>query len=164
MFTTAGKTKSWCARTYGASSAQGLLEDYKDWKISADLPDFDEYPEAIKATRMIPDIVISSASSRKIIMVELTVPYESRMEEANIFKREKYSDLSKELKRAGFDTKILPVEIGARGFVATSAFDLLSKLYIRGSRRTKTLKILGETAENSSRWIWSRRNHQLLHK
>ena len=97
-------------------------------------------------------------------MVELTVPYESRMEEANIYKGEKYKDLSKELKKDGYNARILPVEIGARGFVGASAYDLLTKVSISGSKRTKALKSLAETAENSSRWIWSRRNEPLLHK
>ena len=97
-------------------------------------------------------------------MVELTVPYESRMDAANTYKRAKYTDLSKELEQKGYKARILPVEVGARGFVGASAHDLLSKLSIKGKKRTRSLKALAETAENSSRWIWSRRNAQLLHK
>lgn len=132
--------------------------------MSADLPDWGGYPDAIKKTRMRPDIVYHSASTRQIIMVELTVPYENRMEESNVYKKEKYTDLCKELEREGYNTRIIPVEIGARGFVGASAYSLLSKLSINGSKRTKALKVLSETAENSSRWIWSRRNEPLLHK
>ncbi|GFO24216.1 polyprotein [Plakobranchus ocellatus] len=96
-------------------------------------------------------------------MVELTVPYESRMEEAHAFKEAKYLELTKELKKDGYEAKVMPVEIGARGFVGSSAYGLLflSKLSIGGNRRTKALRLLAETADNSSRWIWSRR---LFHK
>ncbi|GFN97280.1 reverse transcriptase [Plakobranchus ocellatus] len=97
-------------------------------------------------------------------MVELTVPYESRMEEAHSFNEGKYLDLTKELKKEGYEAKEMPVEIGARGFVGSSAYGLLSKLSIGGNKRTKALRLLAETAENSSRWIWSRRNESLLHK
>ncbi|GFR86575.1 reverse transcriptase [Elysia marginata] len=72
-------------------------------------------------------------------------------------KKEKYLDLTKELEESGYRAKIMPTEIGARGFAGSSAYDLLSKLSISGNKRTKTLKLLAETAENSSRWIWCRR-------
>ncbi|GFR91731.1 polyprotein [Elysia marginata] len=97
-------------------------------------------------------------------MVELTVPYESRMEQAHTYKKEKYLELTKELEESGYRAKIMPIEIGARGFAGSSAYDLLSKLSISGYKRTQALKLLAETAENSSCWIWCRRNEQLLHK
>ncbi|GFO16624.1 polyprotein [Plakobranchus ocellatus] len=97
-------------------------------------------------------------------MVELTVPYESSMEEAHVFKEEKYLVLIKELKKDGYKAKFMPVEIGARGFVGSLAYGLLSKLFICGNKRTKALRLLAETAENSSRWIWSRGNERMRHK
>ncbi|GFO03459.1 polyprotein [Plakobranchus ocellatus] len=86
------------------------------------------------------------------------------MEEAHAFKEGKYLGLSKELKNDGYKAKVMPVEIGARGFVGSSAYGLLSKLSIGGNKRTKALRLLAETAENSSCWIWSRKNERLLHK
>ena len=84
-------------------------------------------------------------------MVELTVPYENRMEEAHIYKREKYMNLTKELDNAGYNGVVMPVEVGARGFVGSSVYDLLTKLSIRSNKRTKALKLLAEIAEKSSR-------------
>ena len=84
-------------------------------------------------------------------MVELTVPYENRMEEAHIYKREKYMNLTKELENAGYKAVMMPFEVGARGFVGSSVYDLLTKLSICGNDRTKALKLLAEIAENSSR-------------
>ncbi|GFN77648.1 polyprotein [Plakobranchus ocellatus] len=86
------------------------------------------------------------------------------MEEAHALKEGKYLDLTKEVKTNGYEAKVMPVEIGARGFVGSSAYRLLSKLSICGNKRTKVIRLLAETAENSSRWIWSRRNEKLLHK
>ncbi|GFO24992.1 polyprotein [Plakobranchus ocellatus] len=82
------------------------------------------------------------------------------MEEGNTHKREKYKELSKELEKAGYKSQILPTEVGARGFVGTSANNLLNKLSINGQRRSKALKALAETAENSPRWIWGKRNEE----
>ncbi|GFN79404.1 reverse transcriptase [Plakobranchus ocellatus] len=45
------------------------------------------------------------------------------MEEAHAFKEGKYLDLTEELKKDGYEAKVMPVEIGARGFVGSSAYD-----------------------------------------
>ena len=113
---------------------------------------------------MRPDIVLYSQSSKQMILIELTVPYESRMDEANIFKTEKYASLAKSLMESGFKTKVLAIEIGARGFVGASAYNLMKQLSVSGKKRTRALKAMAEAAEKSSSWIWSRRNENKLHK
>ncbi|GFN82030.1 polyprotein [Plakobranchus ocellatus] len=162
---TSSKVKKWHGGSITINTRRkGLLDGCDDWVVSADLPEWERHPDVIRKTASRPGIVIHSASTQQIIMVELTVPYESRMEEAHAFKDGKYLDLTKELKKDGYEVKVMPVEIGARGFVGSSAHGLLSKLSICGNKRTKALRLLAETAENSSRWIWSRRNERLLHK
>ena len=113
---------------------------------------------------MRPDIALHSDSSKQVILIELTVPYESRMEEAHIYKTEKYAGLASTLKKAGLRVKIFAIEVGARGFVGTSAYDLMKQLAISGKKRTRALKAMAEAAERSSSWIWSRRNQNELHK
>ena len=81
--------------------------------------------------------------------MELTVPYEKRMDEAQIYKREKYLDLTKELENAGYKAVVMPVTVGARGFIVSSVYYLLTKLPICGKKRTKALKLLVGIAENS---------------
>ena len=121
-----------------------LLDGCDDWDVSADLPEWDSHPSIIKEKRLRPDIVIHSASTQQLIMVELTVPYENRMEEAHIYKREKYMNLTKELENAGYKAVVMPVEVGARGFAGSSVYDPLTKLSICGNKRTKALKLLAE--------------------
>ena len=165
IFTTEGGAKSWHGRPVRTTNQiKCLLDGCDDWDVSADLSGWESHPSIIKETRLRPDIVIHSASTQQLIMVELTVPYENRMEEAHIYKREKYMNLTKELENAGYKAVVMPVEVGARGFVGSSVYDLLTKLSVCGNKRTKALKILAEIAENSSRWIWSRRNERFLHK
>ncbi|GFO47104.1 polyprotein [Plakobranchus ocellatus] len=103
-------------------------------------------PCIIRKTALRPDIVIHSASTQQIIMVELTVSYESRMEEVYAFKEGKYLDLTKELKKDGYEARVMPVEIGARRFVSSSAYGLLSKLPIYDNKSTKGPKA---TSRNS---------------
>ena len=100
----------------------------------------------------------------EILLIELTVPYASRINDAHVYKTEKYNDLAKELQEAGFKTKVFAVEVGARGFVAASAYSLLRQLSTSSRSRTRTLKAMGEAAEKASSWIWSRRNKDQLHK
>ncbi|GFS06192.1 reverse transcriptase [Elysia marginata] len=147
IFTTEGGAREWCGRSNTASTQRkGLLDGCDDWGVSADLPEWDKHPEVIRRTTLRPDIVIYSPSTQQVIMVELTVPYESRMEQAHTYKKE---NLTKELEESGYRAKIMPIEIGARGFAGSSAYDLLSKLTISGNKRTKALKLPAETAENS---------------
>ena len=80
-----------------------LLDGCDDWDVSADLPEWDSHPSINKETRLRPDIVIHSASTQRLIMAGLTVPYENRMEEAHIYRREKYLNLTKELEDAGYE-------------------------------------------------------------
>ncbi|GFO11673.1 polyprotein [Plakobranchus ocellatus] len=65
-------------------------------------------PTVPRKTALRPDIVIHSVSIQQIIIVELTVPYESRMEESYAFKEGKYLDLTKELKKDGYEAKVMP--------------------------------------------------------
>ncbi|GFN88999.1 polyprotein [Plakobranchus ocellatus] len=137
VFTTDGGVKKW----HGGSITinihrKGLLDGCDDWVVSADLLEWERHPGVIRKTALRPDIVIHSASTQQIIMVELTVPYESRMEEARAFKEGKYLDLTKELKKNSYEANVMPVEIGGRGFVGSSAYGLLSKLSICGNKRT----------------------------
>ncbi|KAK3786016.1 hypothetical protein RRG08_023438 [Elysia crispata] len=90
--------------------ARKALDGCDDWDVSADLPEWNSHPSIIKETRLRPDIVIHSASIQQLIMVELTVPYENRMEENHIYKREKYLNLTKELENAGYKAVVMPVE------------------------------------------------------
>ena len=72
-------------------------------------------------------------------------------------------NLNKELENAGYKAVVMPVEVGARGTIGSSVYALLTKLSICGNKRTKALKLLAKIAENSSRWMWRRRNERFLH-
>ena len=142
----------------------GLLEGVHDWECSADLPQWGKHPTIIQESGMRPDIVLHSQSAQQLILIELTVPYESRIEAAHIFKTEKYSDLANNLKTAGFKAKVIAVEIGARGFIGKSAYSLMKQLSVPSRKRTRALKALAEAAEKASSWIWARRNENHLHR
>ena len=139
---------------------KSVLDGATDWEMTADLPEFTGHSSPIKETGKRPDIVLQSEMAKQIIMIELTVPAESRMEEQHIYKTEKYQDLIQEVKKSGYSAKVQAVEVGARGLVGTSLYDLFKKVGIHGSRRTRALKEIAETAEKASSWLWSKRNEQ----
>ena len=159
FYKTGGK-QSWPGTVATTSTfKQSLLDGADDWDCTADLPGWNSHPEIISKTGMRPDLALHSESSKQVILVELTVPYESRMEEAHIYKTEKYASLASSLRKSGIQVRVFAVEVGARGFVSTSAYDLMKQLAISGKKRTRALKDMAEAAERSSSWIWSKRNN-----
>ncbi|GFR68470.1 reverse transcriptase [Elysia marginata] len=84
LFTTEGRAKTWHGRSNAASTQRkGLADGWDDWEVSADLRECDKHPDVIRRTTLQPDIVIHSPSTQLCIVVELTVPYKSRMEQAH---------------------------------------------------------------------------------
>ena len=165
MFITAGGNKAWPKTTVPLGTCrQSLLDGADDWECTADLKEWNSHPDIIRKSGMRPDIVLNSQSTKQLIMIELTVPYENRMEVAQTYKTKKYADLAKNLRREGYQVQVLAAEVGARGFVGESAYSLLKQLSIAGKEKTRVLKAMAEAAERCSSWIWSRRNKNELHK
>ena len=104
------------------------LDGCDDWDVSADHPEWDSHTSIIKETMLRSDIVIHSTSTQQPLMVELTISYENRMEEAHIYKGEKYLNLTKDPKDAGYKAVLMPVEMDASGFIGSSVYDFLTKL------------------------------------
>ena len=113
VFCSEGGKKKWIGRKQGALKSENVLGSATDWEIAADLPDWRNYPHTVKETGRRPDIVLWSESSAKMFLIELTVPYESRVEVQHQFKLAKYEDLAKELQSEGHTTKVMPTEVGA---------------------------------------------------
>ena len=86
-------------------------------------------PPHITQTRLRPDIILVSEATKQLLLLELTVPWEERMEEAQKRKREKYQELVEECWRNGWRTRCMAVEVGSRRFTS-------------------------QAAEKASRWLW----------
>ena len=107
-----------------------------------------------------PDVVITSKSTKRIIIGELTCPAEENIHDANIRKMNRYSDLVKELSNNGWSVFLLPFEVGARGFVAHSMSTFLRKLGFSHNKSSKTCKLLSKTSSRCSYSIWLARNNK----
>ena len=93
------------------SRQTGLLLRATDWEMSVDLRTRLQFPVEIM-TSLRPDLIMYSRSKICIIMVELTIPWETRIEEAFERKKSKYSDLCSMCEEAEWQVWCFPVEIG----------------------------------------------------
>lgn len=105
----------------------GLLHKASDWQLEVNLGKQLRFPHHIAATRLRPDIIAISEASRQLIILEITVPWEERIEEANERKRAKYQELVEECRERGWRTFYEPIEIGCRGFAGRSLCKVLSR-------------------------------------
>ena len=86
------------------------------------------YPDIIKKPNVRPDMVLVSEKSKTVVVIELTVLFESNMGESHEFKLAKYEELMADLHRSGHKIHKFAVEVGARGFVGATAYSLLKRL------------------------------------
>ena len=61
----------------------GLLGTTPEWQMKANLGKQLRFPEHIVETTLRPDVVLSSDSIKQVVLLELTVPWEEGMSEAN---------------------------------------------------------------------------------
>ena len=136
---------------------EGLLASAQDWILNVDLNSKLVFPVEIVVTKLRPDMVMWSRSAKTVIIIELTVPWEERIEVAFERKRTKYDDLKNECERSGWKTWCLPVEVGSRGFIANSVWSLSKSLGLTSQVRKKLANNIGTAAERSSCWLWLKR-------
>ncbi|XP_019641511.1 PREDICTED: uncharacterized protein LOC109482994 [Branchiostoma belcheri] len=103
------------------------------------------------------ELVAQAKNGKKIVMIELTVPWEEGCEEANERKRAKYQDLLQQCRDKGWQAWLFPVEVGCRGFPAQSVWKMLSAVGITGRDKKVAVRKMGEAAERASCWLWCRR-------
>lgn len=131
-----------------------VLSGTNDWVIECDIGRQLRFPIKIALTRLRPDLIIWSDTAKKIIICELTVPWEANVEDAFARKYDKYQDLVFDCQQRGWNTLLFPVEVGCRGLIARSTVRFLSAIGIRGRERRMVFRSLTESAESGSAWIW----------
>ncbi|KAI8514691.1 hypothetical protein Bbelb_072820 [Branchiostoma belcheri] len=100
------------------------------------------FPEEVAATNLRPDMGLWSKQRKKVIMIELTVPWEERVEEAHERKAPKYQELQ-------------CCKVGTRGLIiCQSTWRMLGVVGVKGRRRREVTKRVAEEAERASRWLW----------
>ena len=132
-----------------------LLDPAGEWQLATDLERL-VFPSEVLITTLRPDVVLWSSPLRTVILVELTVPWETNMEVAHERKLSRYDDLVAQCEQKGWRCELFAVEVGARGFVSSTMLSLLRRVGIRGRRCKKALLDLSAAAESGSAWIWGK--------
>ena len=132
------------------------LDGANDWKLHVDLDRKLKFPREVAVTNLRPDMLLVSESTKRIGLVELTVPTEDRIEVSSELKKSKYAPLQEQGKVNGWNVNIWAVEVGCRGgFTAASMASFLKDIGIAGGERNLQLKKNGEEAMSASRMIWN---------
>ena len=77
-------------------------------------------PPHIITTSQRPDLVIVNEKEKIVIIFELTVPWDSNVNSAHLYKQNKYSALKLDLQAAGFYTFLFCCEVSVRGQISKS--------------------------------------------
>ena len=138
------------------SVGSSILGDTTGWNMEVDLGKRLVFPDVVQTT-LRPDIVLWSKAGKKLIVIELTVPWETRCEEAYERKKAKYTELLDLCKEKGWRTWLFPVEVGARGFCSQSVCRLMTAVGTSSRDRKRAIQRLSQAAERASSWLWLRR-------
>ena len=109
------------------------LDGANDWKLHVDLDRKLKLPREVAVTNLRPDMLLVSESTKRIGLVELTVPTEDRIEVSSELKKSKYAPLQEQGKVNGWNVNIRAVEVGCRGgFTAATIASFLKEIGITG--------------------------------
>ncbi|XP_041453149.1 uncharacterized protein LOC121406194 [Lytechinus variegatus] len=141
-----------CRKTRQRQGVGGLLAVADDWEVRVDEGNR-TMPEEVVVTALRPDMVLVARSARKIVMVELTVPWETRIEEARERKMDKYASLKQECEQNGWGAEVHTVEVGCRGFAGVSARRWIRAMGFSGREGEKWVRRMCGAAETGSAWV-----------
>ena len=131
-----------------------LLDRRTDWRVIADVDRQLAFPTEITSTRQRPDLVIWSVNSKKVIIAELMIPFETNIDWAHQRKLEKYEDLREQCTKNDWSTDIFPLEIGCRGFILNANSRFLTKLGLTPAKKREYIKKIQNKAVTASELIW----------
>ena len=103
---------------------KGLNDLDESVKISTDLnitpwgkTGISTIPIQCTQTTLIPDICVYWQDTKKLTLIELSVPFETNVTKAHNYKESKYAHLVTDLESKGYKVKLHAIEIGSRGHI-----------------------------------------------
>ena len=131
-----------------------------EFHVMADLPDSTyAFPSSIAATDLRPDLVVCSDTQRVIVLAELTICFETNFVNAHQRKSAKYHDLLESCLANSYNTTLITLEVGSRGFINISGFKaLLEHFSYSKGESISLLRAVGREAILRSHRIWTARN------
>ncbi|CAG9574796.1 unnamed protein product [Danaus chrysippus] len=139
-----------------------VLKAASDWTIMMDTYEKQyKIPEDICASASRPDIFLFSRILKRVVMIELTVPWETNIPKDHTIKVNKYYELINELTRNRFVVDLYALEVGARGITAKSLYNLLKDLGLSRTHINAFLERTSKVALVGSFQIWLGRERSL---
>jgi beta-lactamase class D len=118
------------------------------------------FPPEICSTDKRPDIIIWSQCRRMVLLIELTVPADENIVAAQIRKTARYQELSDLMKSVNnWNSKIITIEVGARGFVAKSMNFFLRSIGFSNKESSSICKSVSMIVARCSHHIFANRNN-----
>ena len=139
------------------SQIPSIFSKASDWIMQVDIKKKLRIPDEVLTTKLRPDLILTSSQAKHLVIAELTVPWEERMQSAHEKKMNKYQEIVEESKLRGWSTSLFAVEVGCRGFPSTSLQKFLRSIGLQTRTQKRALKVIGAVAESSSRWLWIKR-------
>ena len=130
-------------------------------QITVDLPNETYcFPHDFTCTDSRPDLVIWSEDMSWIGIIELTVPFETGIEDAAERKSTKYGDIVKECSMVTRDAQLITIEVGSRGFIhlpsMVNFYSVLDKSTIKEQQELEVEIVKACLFQSYS--IWAKRN------
>jgi hypothetical protein len=139
--------------------------DEGNWTLTADLRQSENTVQHELNTilpningKYIPDIFLHNSEHKKVIIGELTCPWEDNIRNADNNKATKYSKLVKLLQNSGYSVDLKTFSIGSRGYVSKSFQSFLTSLGISITKSKKICKLVSQLSILSSYTIYCHRN------
>ena len=131
------------------------------FNLTVDLPNKEyAFPHHITPTTLRPDVVWWSEEKKVLRILELTVSFETVMDQAHERKMAKYDELLGRVRRAGYAVECIALEVGSRGLVCIDKLQpLRDTLNTTGKAITNLALSLSRCAILGSFKIWCTRNH-----
>ena len=147
-------------KTKKSSVRTTVLGGAKDWVVMCDLKTQLVFPALVAITNQRPDMLIISQTSKKIILVELTCPWEENAESAHEAKLTKYEELRCNAEENGWVTRVYAVEVCCRGYVSGTLRSCLFALGCSNTSIRSAIKEFCEIAERCSTHIYLSRDKE----
>ena len=135
-----------------------LLSTAQDWQSRVDIGERLKVPERIATTTLRPDLILWSTETRQVPLIELTVPWKENIDVACERKLEKYQELVEQCKFNKWRSARYPIEVVCRSFAGRSVCKILSRLGMIRKKKRKAIRVISESAEKASRWLWMKRS------
>ena len=118
--------------------------DSSEYRIFCDLPGLmtgiSTIPTSVIVTNSKPDICLVNDTKKEIVLIELTIPFDTNITAAHERKSLKYEHLKNDIEDKGYSVDLITLEIGSRGLISKENVTKLQKILKLNSSKSRELK------------------------